>query len=106
MTVMTDSLALIVDRLVRRFDPERIILFGSHARGDARPDSDIDLLVVLASVDNRREARIGMLRELRDLAVAVDVMVTTPKDLATRASIPTIPLHSAVQEGIDLYARP
>jgi len=45
------SVELVIQRLVRRlarlFDPDRIILFGSHARGDARPDSDIDLLVVM-----------------------------------------------------------
>lgn len=103
--VMTDPLPQIVDRLVRRFDPERIVLFGSRARGDARPDSDIDLLVVLSSFESARKTRISMLSELRDLKVSVDVMVTTPADLERRASIPSIPLHTVVQEGREVYAR-
>lgn len=103
--VMTEALPLIVDRLVRRFDPERIVLFGSRARGNARPDSDIDLLVVLSSLDSARKTRISMLRELRDFDVSVDVMVTTTTDLERRSSIPSIPLHRAVQEGREVYAR-
>ena len=39
-------------RIAERFSPERIILFGSHARGDARADSDIDLLVLFPEVDD------------------------------------------------------
>ena len=41
------AIAEMVRRIVERFDPEKIILFGSHARGDATPDSDVDLLVVM-----------------------------------------------------------
>lgn len=100
-----DALPLIIDRLVRRFDPERIVLVGSRARGHARADSDFDLLVVLSSVDSVRAPRIGMLREVRDLGVAVDFMVTTPADLERRGSIPSIPLHTAVNEGVEVYAR-
>ncbi len=48
-----------VQRIARQFDPPRIILFGSWARGDARPDSDIDLLVVLPPVENKRRAAIA-----------------------------------------------
>lgn len=44
-----------IDRSARDFDPLRIILFGSHARGDATPDSDIDLLVVLAEAPDKRQ---------------------------------------------------
>jgi len=40
------------ERIVQRFHPVRVILFGSHARGDARPDSDVDLLVMLRRVKN------------------------------------------------------
>jgi predicted nucleotidyltransferase len=47
-----------VKRIVRKFHPEKIILFGSHARGDAGPDSDVDLLVVLPVEGSKREKRI------------------------------------------------
>ncbi len=49
---------------MKRFHPRRIILFGSHARGEARWDSDVDLLVVLDSCDNRRKAMVAMLQAL------------------------------------------
>jgi predicted nucleotidyltransferase len=39
--------AVLIERIVRRFDPQRIILFGSQARGDAGPDSDWDLLIIV-----------------------------------------------------------
>ena len=56
-----ESLPTIVDRLVRQLSLVRIILFGSRARGDARPDSDIDLLVVLRNVENKHRAHVAML---------------------------------------------
>jgi len=49
-----DWLPNIVGRIVRAIDPRRIILFGSRARGDARPESDYDLLVILDEVGDRR----------------------------------------------------
>jgi predicted nucleotidyltransferase len=57
-----------VQRIVERFDPEKIILVGSHDRGDANPDSDMDLLVVMPIQGSKRETRIAIgvaLRELR-----------------------------------------
>jgi predicted nucleotidyltransferase len=49
-----EAIEEMVRRIVERFDPERIILFGSHARGTANPDSDIDLLVVMPVVGSTR----------------------------------------------------
>jgi predicted nucleotidyltransferase len=54
----TDWLPTITDRIVRSFRPERIVLFGSCARGDTNSDSDVDLLVVLSVVANKRRAAI------------------------------------------------
>ena len=63
---------------IRRFAPVRIILFGSWARGTARPDSDLDLLVVLPHVENKRRATVEILRALNGLPISQDVVVTTP----------------------------
>ncbi len=57
----------IVKRITRCFHPLRIILFGSWARGDAQPGSDIDLLVVLPHVANKRQATIQIGNSLSDL---------------------------------------
>ena len=70
----------IVDRVVERFDPERVILFGSYARGDARDDSDVDLLVV-ADTDLPPRQRYHAVRGLlSDYPVAFDVFLKTPQE--------------------------
>lgn len=74
-------------RIVDGFDPVRIILFGSTARGDARPDSDVDLLVVLAQVENKRQAMVDILGSLADLPVATDVLVATPEEIERRGHL-------------------
>jgi uncharacterized protein len=98
-----ELLALIVERIVRRFDPLKIVLFGSRARGTARPDSDIDLLVVLPQVADQRQAVVAVLRELRDLPVAKDVVVTTPDEIARRGDLIGTVLRPALREGKVVY---
>lgn len=75
----------VIDRLVelavRCCDPEQIYLFGSYAKGLQRVNSDIDLLVVLASAQ-RKQAIAGELRDLfAGVTLAVDVVITTPAAL-------------------------
>ncbi|HOF86504.1 MAG TPA: nucleotidyltransferase domain-containing protein [Armatimonadota bacterium] len=49
----SEAINIMVERIVEQFHPLRITLFGSRARGDAGPDSDVDLLVVLPQVENK-----------------------------------------------------
>lgn len=100
-----DWIPVMVERLVRQFEPLRIILFGSHARGEAGPDSDIDLLVVLPHVENKRTAMVAMLRALGDLPVATDVVVTTPEEIARRGNLVGPVLRPALRDGKTLYER-
>ena len=95
-----------VQRIVRKFDPLRIILFGSWARGDARPDSDIDLLVVLPHVDNKRQAAIRIGNALSDLPASKDIVVTTPEEIAARGNVIGDVLRPALREGKVIYERP
>jgi hypothetical protein len=53
-----DCIKVMAERIVREYDPVKIILFGSHARGEAGPDSDIDVLVVLPEVANKRQTAV------------------------------------------------
>ncbi len=99
------TLNRIVKRLVRRFNPEQIILFGSHARGDARPDSDIDLLVVLPLHGSKRAKRVEMRIALHDIRVPKDIVVATPEELAQRRHVVGTIIKPALQEGKVLYAR-
>jgi uncharacterized protein len=68
-----------VNIIVRELAPEAIILFGSRARGDARPDSDIDLLVVEAepfsAQRSRRSETTRLYRLLRDMPLAKDLLL-------------------------------
>lgn len=93
------------ERLVRQFRPLRIVLFGSQARQDARPGSDIDLLVVLPEVQDKRRTLVAMLRALGDLPVPVDVIPTDPGEISRRGHLVGSVLRSALREGRVLYER-
>jgi predicted nucleotidyltransferase len=82
----------------------RVILFGSHARGDARPGSDLDFLVIEPRVDNRREESVRLRRELRGLGVAADVVVVSTDDVAEWGEVKSTLLHDALSEGRVLAA--
>ena len=94
-----------VRRIVRRFHPERIILFGSHARGEAGPDSDVDLLVVMSITGSKREKRLEIGMALHDLRLPTDIIVTTPEEFAWRKEIPGTIERPAALEGTVLYER-
>lgn len=98
-----DYLPLIIERIVQRFDPVRIILFGSHARGEARSDSDLDLLVVLSEAPNQRQAAVAIMSLLRDLPVSKDVIVSTPEHLAQRGHVNGLVYKTALEEGRIIY---
>ena len=98
-------LPVITRRLVRDFHPDRIILFGSQARGDPRPDSDIDLLVVVPTgVNDTRTLGARMRATLRDVPMSIDIVVTTPDRLARYGTLVGTFLRPALLEGVTLHA--
>jgi uncharacterized protein len=100
-----DLIQTMTDRIVQDFNPLRIILFGSHARGDAGPESDVDLLVVFPQVANKRLAAVAIRRILADLPVCKDVVVTTPEEITRRGDLIGTVLRPALREGRVLYER-
>lgn len=93
------------ERIVQEFRPERIILFGSHARGEAGPDSDVDLLVVMPVQGSKRDAQLAIRRALHDIQVPKDVIVSRPDEFAWCKEIVGTIEYPAVREGEVLYAR-
>jgi predicted nucleotidyltransferase len=82
-----------------------VILFGSHARGEAHADSEVDLLVVFPRVENSRTMIVAILSELRGLGGAKNVVVTTPDEIAAWGKLIGIVLEPALSEGRVSYER-
>jgi len=91
--------------IVQQFKPEKIILFGSRARGDAGMDSDVDLLVIMPVSGSKREKAIEVAVALHDFPIAKDVIVSTPDDFNWRKEIVGTIERPAALEGKLLYAR-
>lgn len=93
----------IVRRVVEVAKPERIILFGSAARGTPGPDSDLDLLVVKRGAHRRKLAG-DIYMNLIGVGRAVDVVVVTPEDIERFGDSPALIIEPALREGRDIYA--
>jgi len=104
---LVDWVPTIVQDIVTGFDPLQIVLFGSVARGDDGPDSDIDLLVVLPYVDpaSRHELMSAMSLAI-SVPLAVDVFPTDPMEFARRRDVIGSLHYWPAREGRSVYERP
>ena len=93
----------IVERITERFRPEKIILFGSYATGRPRPDSDVDLLVVMPA-RNEVEQAIRILNVI-DRSFPLDLLVRTPQNLKWRIAEGDWFLREVVGTGKVLYEK-
>ena len=100
-----DLIGDIVRRIVETAQPEKIILFGSRVRGDARPNSDFDVLVIkeCSEPSYRRDAPLYL--ALAGLNAPVDVMVYTPEEVNDWSAVPQAFITTAVREGKVVYER-
>jgi predicted nucleotidyltransferase len=98
--VSDPTLAELLRRLVPAYQPERVYLFGSRARGDAGPDSDYDLLLVVAddAPPERRRSRLAY-EVLRGTGVAADVLVWTRQAFESRLGVVTSLPATVMREG-------
>jgi len=92
-----------IRRIVSNYHPKQVVLFGSQSRGDAQPDSDVDLLVVFDRVPDRRERGIELMRLLSDMPFAKDVLVVGAKD--TIHPLRGSALADALKNGVVVYER-
>lgn len=100
----TPPLAKMASRIAERVRPLRVVLFGSHARGEAHRWSDVDLLVVIADTADRSSVRAEAQAALRGFAVPTDVVVATADEVRRRGNLVGAILRPALREGKVLYA--
>ncbi len=101
-----ETLDDIVRRVVAACRPEKIVLFGSAARGEMGSHSDVDLLVVKDYDKHWRERKRvydSIYRELYGVPVAIDVVVATPDDVERYRNSHPLVFKSALQEGLTVY---
>ena len=100
-----DLIGEIVRRIVETAQPEKIILFGSRARGDARPNSDFDVLVIKQSSEPSYRRDTPLYVALAGLPMEVEVLVYTPEEVAEWAQVPQAFVTTATREGKTVYER-
>lgn len=98
-----ETLQEIIRRIVQVAQPEKIILFGSAAKGEIGPNSDVDLLVVKSGV-HRRKLAMAIYQNMAGVGCAVDVIVVTPEDVERYGNCPALIIQPALREGRVVYA--
>jgi len=104
MAPTQEQLNLILQRVIRAVHPLRVVLFGSAARGEMTPDSDVDLLVVMPNGTHRRKTMEYLHTQLSGVPLPVEIVVATPEDLARYGQSIGLVYRSALEEGRELYA--
>jgi uncharacterized protein len=97
------TLDQLVARIVETAHPRRIVLFGSAARGQMGPHSDVDLLVIMPDGVHRRRTSQGLYMALAGLDVAKDIVVVTESDVREYGDEPSLVICPALKEGRELY---
>jgi predicted nucleotidyltransferase len=93
----------IVRRIVDTIHPHKIVLFGSRARGDARPESDIDLLVIADSAEPRHRRSVPLYGALSDILVPMDILVRSQQEVDEWSGVRQAFVTTALREGKVLY---
>ena len=104
--VTENLLREIVERIRAAGDPLMIVLFGSHARGDSHPYSDLDILIVEESADPRYNRSPKYYSATRHTFPARDIVVWTPEEIRAWSAVPNHFVTTALREGRVIYERP
>jgi predicted nucleotidyltransferase len=94
----------LIGQVVRIAHPLRIVLFGSAARGQAGPESDLDLLVVMPDGTHRRHTSQRLYRGIKNVGVPFDLLVATPSDLEKHRQNIGLIYSAILREGVEVYA--
>lgn len=97
--ISEDTIKEAIERLAKVSKPQKIYLFGSYARGDARKHSDLDFLVVKQVLKNRRKEMVRLHDAIRSMRIPVDILVTSESTFNEWADVPGTVMHKAKNEG-------
>ncbi|MCD4813277.1 nucleotidyltransferase domain-containing protein [bacterium] len=99
------KIKIMIERVVEKYHPIKIILFGSYARGTNTRDSDVDLLIIMEHVRSKHEQQIAIRMLLQDVGVSKDIIVTSNDEFRRNKNIIGTVAYPAAREGKILYAR-
>jgi predicted nucleotidyltransferase len=101
---IANALDALVQRIVQAAHPLRIVLFGSAARGELGPDSDVDVLVVMPEGTHRLDTAQFLHTQLHGIPLSVDIIVATQSDLIRHRDNVGLIYRTILAEGRELYA--
>jgi len=105
LTITDEILEEVVSRLVKQAKPVKIILFGSNARNEATPGSDLDLLIIEEEVYEQHDEALRLDRALRDMILPLDLVVVSEAQFNRLAQVPGTLYYRALREGRTLYVQ-
>lgn len=106
LVIITDqTISQATQVLAQNFKPEKVILFGSYARGNFNENSDLDLMVIENTVVEKMAETIKLKKALRFLKIPLDVIVTDASSFNEKKNVPGTVYYWANKEGITLYER-
>jgi uncharacterized protein len=94
-----------VRRIVEGTSPARVILYGSYARNEADPDSDVDLLVLFETLENRREMVTALYESVSDINVPKDILIATTAEYERFRTVVNTTFASIAGDERVLYER-
>lgn len=102
---MNEKINKIVATIVKKFNPNKIILFGSYARGTETIDSDVDLLVIMPIRGSKRQKSIEIRTAIGSVGISKDIFVATPEDIEIYKDLMGTIFYPALREGKIVYER-
>ena len=97
--ISQNQISQVTDSLIKKLNPQKIILFGSYARGIADDKSDVDLLIISPFKRKRRKVLVDMDRSLRGIGFALDLILLTPDEFERDREIPGTIARPAARDG-------
>jgi len=94
----------LVNAIIREVSPLKILLFGSYARGEMGPHSDIDIFIIMPEGIHRRKTAQFLYRKIKGVGIPFDILVATPSDLDKHKDNIGLIYHTILSEGKEVYA--